>query len=230
MRPSFKMPTAKEADREGLMSHLHIPDGLLPWWLTLGGWLLALLCLAISLRTARSFTSHRALARLGFVAALMLIAMSIEWLAYHLNLSVIAGILLGPFVGFLAAFLVDLLLALIGHGGITVVGLNALLLGSEMMMGYGVFSGLRRLGMPSRVASAIATLIGLAVGTTLMLVIVRLSGLNPHAFTERRFESFTLFVYAIGSVGWIFEAAVTSEIVRYLARVRPRMLTGDTWN
>lgn len=212
------------------MSHLHIPDGLLPWWLTLGGWILTLVMLAISLRFGRQFASHRALARVGFVAALMLIAMSLEWVAYHLDLSVVAAILLGPFIGFLAAFLVDLLLAFVGHGGITVVGLNSLILGSEVLVGYGIFRGLSRLGVSPRLASLFATLVSLAFGTTLMLFIVRLSGLDPRAFGERRFEAFAWFVYGLGSVGWIFEAAVTSEIVRYLARVRPGLLTGGKWN
>ena len=42
------------------------------------------------------------------VAAVMLVAMNLEILpiAYHLNMSVVAGILLGPSLGFIAAFIV----------------------------------------------------------------------------------------------------------------------------
>jgi len=71
----------------------------------------------------------------------MLVAMNLEILplAYHINLSVVSGILLGPALGFLAAFIANLMLALMGHGGITVMGLNTLLLGSEAVLGHTVF-------------------------------------------------------------------------------------------
>jgi hypothetical protein len=65
---------------------------------------------------------------LGIVAALMIVGMSAEIvpIAYHVNLSVIGGILLGPALSAIAAFIVVIVLAMLGHGGVTVIGLNAL--------------------------------------------------------------------------------------------------------
>ena len=82
--------------------------------------------------------ARRKIPLLGVVAALMLVGMSTEFvpIAYHVNLSVLAGIIVGPAMGFLAAFIVDLILALFGHGGITVVGLNTLIIGAECALGY----------------------------------------------------------------------------------------------
>jgi len=85
----------------------------------------------------------------------MLVAMSLEILPifYHINLSVVAGILLGPALGFLAAFIANLILAFMGHGGITVIGLNTLLLGSEAVLGHTLFyllSGSRVLALSDR--------------------------------------------------------------------------------
>ena len=74
----------------------------------------------------------------------MLVGMSTEFvpIAYHINLTVLAGIIVGPAMGFLAAFIVDLILALFGHGGITVVGLNTLIVGAECALGSLIFRGL----------------------------------------------------------------------------------------
>jgi len=81
--------------------------------------------------------TRRAVPLVGAVSALVLVAMSTEIvpIAYHMNLTVIAGTLLGPWLGAISAFIVVLLLALVGHGGITVVGLNTLMIATEMALG-----------------------------------------------------------------------------------------------
>jgi ABC-type Co2+ transport system permease subunit len=58
--------------------------------------------LALSMFRLRTADMKKKIPLLGALAAVMLIAMSLEILpiAYHLNLSVAAGILLGPSLGF----------------------------------------------------------------------------------------------------------------------------------
>ncbi|HBN09168.1 MAG TPA: hypothetical protein DD435_11165 [Cyanobacteria bacterium UBA8530] len=210
------------------MSHLHLPDGILPLWLVLSGWALAMIFLGLASFKTRE--GELRLARLGFLAALMIVAMSLELLplAYHLNLGVLAGILLGPALGFLAAFLVDLILALLGHGGITVLGLNALILGLEIFLGNLLFRGACRLGIPPPPAAAGATVFSLFCSTSLMVLVVRLSKTAPSAILEHQpvphFHAFLLLVYGLGSLGWLLEAALTAGIVRYLSRLRPAFL------
>jgi cobalt/nickel transport system permease protein len=163
------------------MSHLHIPDGVLPIWLIVAGWLLAGALLAfVSLRT-RSLETSRRLPLLGVMAALMLVGMTVEIvpIAYHINLAVMAGIVLGPLMGFLAAFIVNLMLAFFGHGGITVVGLNTLVVALEAVAGFYLFRGILS-ALAGRVPSptwpaAGATFIALALSTTAMIGIVGLS-------------------------------------------------------
>ena len=123
------------------MTHIHIPDGILPVWLWVSGFLLMSVFLAISLFRLRTEDMRKKIPLLEAVAAVMLVGMSLEILpiAYHLNLSIVAGILLGPSLGFTAAFIVNLMLAFVGHGGITVVGLNTLLLGAEAFLGHTLF-------------------------------------------------------------------------------------------
>jgi cobalt/nickel transport system permease protein len=80
------------------MSHIHIPDGVLPWWLWVTGWAATALLLAVASRMATRAGSRRAVPLVGAISALVLVAMSTEIvpIAYHVNLTVIAGALLGP--------------------------------------------------------------------------------------------------------------------------------------
>jgi cobalt/nickel transport system permease protein len=162
------------------MSHIHIPDGVLPWWLVAVGWIAALALVWIASQRARRFDVRRKVPLLGVVAALVLVSMSTEIvpIAYHVNLTVVAGVLLGPWLGAIAAFIVVVMLALLGHGGVTVIGLNTLMIAAEMAIGWGLFRllaralGRRRVGW----AAAAATVVTLAITTTALVGLVALAG------------------------------------------------------
>jgi cobalt/nickel transport system permease protein len=164
------------------MSHLHIPDGVLPWWLVLAGWAIALPLVWLASRmVTRDPGARRKVPLLGVVAALVLVAMSTEVvpIAYHINLTVVAGILLGPWLAVIAAFIVDLILALIGHGGVTVVGLNTVIIASEMIIGWALFRLFTRVvgvGVKPGWVAAVSTVITLLVTTTMLVGIVAIGG------------------------------------------------------
>jgi cobalt/nickel transport system permease protein len=162
------------------MSHIHIPDGVLPLWLWLSGWLVALAVVAISGRLAERSDVRRKVPLLAVVSALMLVAMSSEIvpIAYHVNLTVVSGVLLGPVLSPIAAFIVQVVLAMLGHGGVTVLGLNTLVTSAEMVVGWALFRGLvALLGRANvRWATGIATVLTLAASTTLLVGIVALAG------------------------------------------------------
>jgi len=201
------------------MSHLHIPDGVLPLWLWLTGWIIALVVLRVASARLRTTDARRAVPLIGVVSAMMLVAMSAEIvpIAYHVNLTVVAGMLLGPWASFIAAFIVVLMLALIGHGGITVVGLGMLVIGAEMLLGNALTRLLTRVTGRPRAAlmSGVATVITLALSTTLVVGIVALGGsaastretgaLDPETL---RFENpFSDGVISIGLLGHDHEQA-----------------------
>lgn len=162
------------------MSHIHIPDGVLPVWLWAGGWLVALALVGIAGAVAQRTDARRKVPLLGVVAALMLVAMSSEIvpIAYHINLTVVAGVLLGPLLGIVAAFIVEIILAMLGHGGVTVLGLNTLLVATEIVVGWALFRGGVRLlsARRVRIAAGVATVAALALTTTALVGLVWLGG------------------------------------------------------
>jgi cobalt/nickel transport system permease protein len=144
------------------------------------GWVAALALVWYASRRSRAAEVRRKVPLLGVVAALVLVAMSTEVvpLAYHVNLTVVAGVLLGPWLGAIAAFIIVIMLALLGHGGVTVIGLNTLMIATEMALGWALFRLLIRLLGRSRVrwSAAIATVLTLAVTTTMLVGLVALAG------------------------------------------------------
>lgn len=174
------------------MSHIHIPDGILPLWLVAIGWVAMAILLAVAVRKTASATDRRRVPLIGAVGALMLVGMSSEIvpIAYHINLTVVAGILLGPWLSPITAVVVVSMLALVGHGGITVIGLNTLVITTEMVLGWAAFRvlvralGARRAGW----AAAVATVLALAVSTTALVGIVALAGAPAAARESGAFD------------------------------------------
>ncbi len=217
------------------MTHMHIPDGILPVWL----WVLGLVVMScfvwFCLYRLRTKNLKKTIPLLGAVSAVMLIAMSLELpLAYHINLSVIAGILLGPASGFLAAFITNLILAFMGHGGITVIGLNSILLGSEAVLGHALFFLLKK-RFSVFWSAASTTILTLFVTTTALIGIVAISNIHPelirhgseHATAdvqETTISRFALMVLSLGAVGWVIEAFITGTVVRFISQVKPDLL------
>ena len=216
------------------MTHMHIPDGVLPVSIWLTGLIVMALAVGFCLFRLRGMDKAKKIPLLGAVSAAMLVAMSLEILplAYHINLSVVAGILLGPALGFLAAFIANLILALMGHGGITVIG--AQYTASRFRGGPG--SPLFYL-FKNRISvfwsAAAATVLTLFMTTLALIGIVAVSHIRPelishgdeHGFLHNgqvSVRTFAIMVVSLGSIGWIIEAAITGAVVRFISQVKPR--------
>ena len=169
------------------MSHIHIPDGVLPLWLVVLGWVGAIALVALAVNRSAKLDLRKRVPLIGAVAALMLVGMSSEIIpiAYHVNLSIIAGILLGPWLSIVTALVVNSILGLIGHGGVTVIGLNTLVISTEMIAGWALFHAIiGALGRTRATWSAgIAAFLALAISTTALIGLVALGG-SPAATRE----------------------------------------------
>jgi cobalt/nickel transport system permease protein len=238
------------------MSHIHLPDGVLPVWLWISGYIVAFMVGAILLRFIEKEELTRRLPLLGMMAALMVLGASVEIvpIAYHVNLTVISGILLGPSLIFLATFVVNVILALFGHGGITVIGLNTLVLSIEGILGYALFRIIWRLSKKLILAIFLATFVALLCSTCAMIGVVSLGtshyeelihqegkGIfelhlskekpDQHEVGKRggevNLKRFIAIVLPLGFIGWVLEGVITSLIARYIYRLRPDLLRLD---
>jgi cobalt/nickel transport system permease protein len=218
------------------MTHLHIPDGILPVGLWVIGLIFMALAVGFCLYRLRGMDMIRKIPLLGAVSAVMLVAMSLEILPlfYHINLSVVAGILLGPALGFLAAFIANLILALMGHGGITVIGLNTLLLGSEAVLGHTLFHLFKK-ALPVFWRAATATVLTLFITTVALISIVAVSHIDPELIRhggeqglihkgQVSVKTFAIMVLSLGVIGWTIEAAITGAVVKFISQVKPDLL------
>ncbi|MBS3969033.1 MAG: energy-coupling factor ABC transporter permease [Clostridia bacterium] len=155
------------------MSHIHIPDGVLHPVLWVSSYLLAIVIIFVLSRKMNMDEARKKVPLAGIMAAIMLITMAIPlgFIPLHFSLAVLCGILLGPGLGFMVAFVVNMILAFFGHGGITVVGLNTLLMGTEVLIGAYLFRILlKNLAIVPRVI--IATVIALLISVGLMVAVV----------------------------------------------------------
>ena len=235
------------------MSHVHLPDGVLPIWLWALGFVVVILIWTILFRLMKKEELTRRLPLLGMMAAVMVLGASVEIvpIAYHVNLTVISGILLGPSLIFLATFVVNVILALFGHGGITVVGLNTLMFAIEGASGYFLFHLFWRLLGRLSLAVFLATFLALVVSTFSMIGVVSLgtshyeelihqeSGKGIIGFEfgmkeghqkegvpekEVNLKRFIAIILPLGFIGWVLEGIITTLIARYIHRLRPDLL------
>jgi len=235
------------------MSHIHLPDGVLPIWLWVSGYVAVILIWAILLRSMKKESLRTRLPLLGMMAAVMVLGASVEVIpiAYHVNLTVISGILLGPSLIFLATFVVNVILALFGHGGITVIGLNTLVLSIEGIAGYLLFRLFWGLLRKLTLAVFFATFLALAISTFAMIGVVGLGtshyeelihqekgrwigfefgkekethreGTMPEK--EVNLKRFISIILPLGFIGWVLEGVITVLVARYIRRLRPDLL------
>ncbi|SCZ01258.1 energy-coupling factor ABC transporter permease [Alkaliphilus peptidifermentans] len=158
------------------MSHIHIPDGIIPfaWWV--GGYIITFTIMFVLLKGIKGEEVRKKIPLTGLAAAIMLIGMSVPLgiIPVHLSLAVLTGILIGPKLGFLAVFIVNIMLALFGHGGITLVGLNTLVIGSEVLLGYFLFSLFSK-KLKQLTSIILATSMALVASLTIMALLVGFS-------------------------------------------------------
>jgi len=222
------------------MSHIHLPDGILPFWLWISGYAIAAVLLIVFWRPGKPKPQTREFALMGVFSAIMILVIMIEIppFSFHFNLSVVTGIILGPRLSVLAALVVNVILALIGHGGLTVIGWNSAILSVEMISGYYIFRLLTRLHVKLPVAAFGATFIGLALGTACGYEVImaaspwidrRLTasaGIGealPYATAGIRLDlgRLALIMFGVGAVGWIVEGILSAVILRYVNRIYP---------
>jgi len=234
------------------MSHIHLPDGALPGGVVLTGLLLTCVMLIFATRQIRKFNLVEYMPRMAFVAALMLIVMSIPLsvIPIHANLSVLAGLMLGPYFSIIAAFIVNVFLAFVGHGTTAMVGINTLVLAGEMIAGYLLVRALGRV-LNRQWAGALAVVLTLALSGTAVFMGLNSLGVEVDALIDhdhdeaaathehehehdqeheydRAWWAFPALVAAFLGPSLIFETLLTFFVVGIILKVRPRLMEINT--
>jgi len=239
------------------MSHLHIPDGIIAVWLWILGYLIIGIYFIAVYFQLKKTVEYKKIAMISVLGALMLLSMSIPIpfvLPYHLNLSALLGILTGPFYAGLTIFSVNLILALVGHGGITIVGLNTIVLTAEAIVAFFLFRLLRKSFKKIFPVAFISTFIALVISTALTVGIVYAGTQNldyvihkhnnictdcanhdhdndyhkgheeAESFDIKRFIALVLIT---GTLGWTLESFISAFIINYINRVKPDLLENN---
>ncbi|RQD80219.1 MAG: cobalt transporter CbiM [Methanocalculus sp. MSAO_Arc2] len=200
---------------------MHISDGVLPMPVVVAGWIFTIILLAATLRWAsRNGDIAAEIPKLSvmtgafFVASL--IHIDIPPSSAHLILNGLVGIVLGP-LSYIALFIGLTLQALLfQHGGITVLGINALMIGIPALLCYLAFltAAGRKVSLP--LIGGLSGGLGVFLTMCILVLILIISG------SEFRAVAGVLAVAHIPII--IIEAIVTGAVIGYLARVKPELL------
>jgi cobalt/nickel transport system permease protein len=218
------------------VSHLHIPDGMLPPVVWASGLALMLLVLFASALRTRGLGPQRIAyqsALGGIMLAVMAIPVPVVGFDYCMTLAGPVGVLLGAAGGFQVAFVVTAILALMGQGGFTVIGLNTLVMGAGAAVArplYIALAGRMRAGPAMAWATAGSQALSSVLWIAMLIVSVRLDASLAGEHEVAEAVQFAKGGLLLAILLPMLIAAVTVEsllglgIARFLDRVRPDLL------
>ena len=169
------------------MTHVMVPDGVLPWWLSVAGWVVAVALLGLALWRLRGTTAARTVPLVGVMTALMVVIMSIELvpIGYELHLTALTGMVIGPWYGMITALLFNVLRALIGDGAFTNIGLNTVITGLEIALGAAMWRVLAPLARRRAPLAGCRHVLSVSVVATGAFVgVIALSTVEPSKLIE----------------------------------------------
>ncbi len=224
---------------------MHIPDGLIPATVAAGGYVVAGALTAYSIkRINQSDNAQEQIPKVALLTAAFfitsLIHIPVPPTSIHPLLSGLMGALLGWFA--MPAILIGLLLQamIFGHGGITTLGVNAVILGIPAILAHFIFQtvnanskmadikeaaadkwGARKLQISGFLAGAIGVGISVLLFYGFIILTIPADIIDPAA--ERRA---TLILSLSHLPLLLVEGALTAMLVTYLSRVKPELLRG----
>lgn len=205
---------------------VHISDGILSLPVLAAGWAITIALIAVTLWwSKRKGSIIEEIPRLSvmtsafFVASLLHIAIGPT--SVHLILSGLVGVILG-ILAYPAIFIGLILQAfLFGHGGVTTIGINTVVMGIPALIAYGIFKagsklGFLRKGVSETIFGAIAG--GVAVALAVLFLVICL------LTTGKEFSGVASLVAVAHIPIIIIEAVIVGSVVAFLARVKPELI------
>ncbi len=214
---------------------MHIPDGILSAQVCAAGYAVTGLATWYSLRQINRKPDPTAeVPKASLLTAAFFVASSIYIpvppASVHLILNGLLGVVLGYFA--FPAILIGLFLQalVIGHGGITTLGVNAAMMGIPALMAYHIFQLRNSLGRPlaEPTRTGIFAFLGGALGLGVAaLIFLALIILNIPAQLDAGAERAAVLTLSIAHIPLaIVEGVFTAMLVLFLRRVKPEILEG----
>ncbi len=212
---------------------MHIPDGILPAQICIGGYALAGGITWYALRhIQRTSIPAENIPKAALLAAAFFVGSSINIPIPPASVHLVLNGLLGTLLGWYAwpAILIGLFLQalLLGHGGLTTLGVDAVMMGVPALIAYGIFN--LRHGLGCRLSETwsvglfafLAGMVGLALSASIFFSLVILT---IPAELEATTEQTALTALLIAHVPLAFiEGSFTLLLALFLRRVKPEML------
>lgn len=207
---------------------MHVPDGVLPFWVYILFLAISLPILGLAIRNVNRRFDDRLTPYMGVLAAVIFTAQFVNFpvppASGHLVGTTLLAVMLGPWAAMVIMALVLFVQALYGDGGLLAFGLNFFNMGFlGAILGWGIsfmlFVGLKR-SQDEKISVLIATSVAAfitTIGTAFVL------GLELLTIPGLGFE----FVYIITGIhGFIAlgEAVLTFAILLYFVKAKPKMI------
>ena len=208
---------------------MHIPDGILPLGLTLGGWAAAAGLTAICLNRIKAQPDPRAgLPRASMMTAVFfaasLVQIPVPPTSVHLMLCGLMGAMLGWYA--LPAILLGLLFqaVMLGHGGLTTLGVNGVILGLPALAAFGLCRALEGAAPPVAVAiGSFVTGAGAVLFAVALFAGILLAGLPSHL--DAGAERAAILALALAHLPLaLAEGLVVAAVLGFLRRTSPELI------
>lgn len=214
---------------------MHIPDGILPAQVCAAGYAVTGLATWYSLRQIdRKSDPTAEIPKASLLTAAFFVASSIYIpippASVHLILNGLLGVVLGYFA--FPAILIGLLFQalVIGHGGLTTLGVNAAMMGIPALLAYHIFQLRLSVGkaLPNRVATAVFAFLGGSLGLGIAaLIFLTLVITNIPADFDAGAERGAILTLSVGHIPlMLLEGVFTALLVLFLQRAKPELLEG----
>ncbi|MGB2842701.1 MAG: cobalt transporter CbiM [Halobacteriota archaeon] len=208
---------------------VHISDGILSLPVLAAGWAITFILIAVTLWwSKRKGSIVEEIPKLSVMTAAFFVASLIHVAVGPTSVHLILCGLMGVTLGILAypAIFIGLVLQafLFGHGGVTTIGINTVVMGIPALIAYGIFKagsklGFSRKGVLEGIFGAIAG--GFAVALAVLFLVICL------LTTGKEFSGVASLVAVAHIPIIIIESAVVGSVVAFLMKVKPELIGGE---
>jgi len=212
---------------------MHIPDGILPLPVTGAGYAVTAVTTWYSVRRINQQEDpRRDVPKASLLTAAFFVASWIHVPVPPTSIHLVLNGLLGALLGYYAfpAILIGLFFqaVMFGHGGLTTLGINAMIMGLPAIVAHYIFRLRKARGGETQkktgVFGFLAGVVAMGISVALFVVILLT---NLPAEIDVVSEKAAIYALAIAHIPLIFiEGAITALVTTFLRRVRPGVLDG----